>query len=151
MLSTTLQDNQCKYDIPPFFHKTLHDGILNTIPNRTDKSLMCVFSVKPNSPELGYLIAAEIYEKDNVPKGMVDVILPAATYATTKIVKNGFDSVYPVLKYMREQWIAENGYVHAKQSEFVYYDDSFICSYLDSGYSDKSIATIYIPIERKSS
>jgi predicted transcriptional regulator YdeE len=145
-LSTSFKQGQSKKDIPPFFHKTLHEGTLDNVPNKLNQNLMCVFLVKPNSPDLTYAIAKEVSSLENAPDGMMPLNLPAATYASVEIIKNGHDDVAPVFKYILEKWTIENGYVPAKQPGFIYYDDRFIPGYIKSGYSDQSIATIFVPI-----
>ena len=105
--------------------------------------------IKPNSPDLNYVIAAEVSSVSDIPEGMSTFKLPSATYASVEIIKKGYSDVAPVFKYLLETWSAENGYVPAKQPGFIYYDDRFIPGYIKSGYSDRSIATIFVPIIKK--
>ena len=148
-LSTSFKEGQSKKDIPPFFHKTLHEGTLNNVPNKLNQNLMCVFLVKPDSPDFTYAIAKEVSSLENVPDDMISLNLPAADYASVEIIKNGHDDVAPVFQYLLEKWTAENGYIPARQPGFIYYDDRFIPGYIKSGYSDQSIATIFVPIVKK--
>ena len=148
-LSTSFREGQSKKDIPPFFHKTLHEGTLDNVPNRINQNLMCVFLMKPNSPDFNYVIAAEVSSVGDIPEGMSGFELPSATYASVEIIKKGHDDVAPVFKYLVETWTVENGYVPAKQPGFIYYDERFIPDYIQSGYSDNSIATISVPIIKK--
>lgn len=148
-LSTSLKEGKSKIDIPPFFHKTLLEGTLNNVPNSLNQNLMCVFLMKPNSPDFTYAIAKEVTSLEKVPDGMTALNLPSANYASVEIIKKGHDDVAPVFKYILEKWTVENGYIPAKQPGFIYYDDRFIPGYIKSGYSDQSIATIFIPIVKK--
>jgi len=148
-LSTSFKEGKSKKDIPPFFHKTLHEGTLNNVPNKLNQNLMCVFLVKPDSPDFTYAIAKEVSSLENMPEGMIPLSLPAADYASVEIIKNGYDDVAPVFKYILEKWTVENGYVPAKQPGFIYYDERFIPGYIKSGYSDQSIAVIFVPIVKK--
>ena len=148
-LSTSFKEGQSKKDIPPFFHKTLHEGVLDNVPNKLNQNLMCVFLVKPDSPDLTYAIAKEVSSLENIPDGMMPLKLPAADYASVEIIKNGHDDVAPVFKYILEKWTVENGYTPARQPGFIYYDDRFIPGYIKSGYSDQSIASIFVPIVKK--
>ncbi len=148
-LLTSFKEGQSKKDIPPFFHKTLHEGTLEKVPNKLNQNLMCVFLIKPDNPDFTYAIAKEVSSLENVPDGMIPIKLPAATYASVEIIKNGHDDVAPVFKYILEKWTAENGYIPARQPGFIYYDDRFIPEYIESGYSDQSIATILVPITKK--
>ena len=149
-LSTSFKEGQSKKDIPPFFHKTLHEGTLENVPNKLNQNLMCVFLVKPDSPDFTYAIAKEVSSLENLPDGMMPLKLPASTYASVEIIKNGYNDVAPVFKYILEKWTVENGYLPAKQPGFIYYDDRFIPGYIESGYSDQSVATIFVPIVKKS-
>ena len=42
-IPTSFKMGQSKKDIPPIFHKTLHDGTLDKVPNRINQNLMCFF------------------------------------------------------------------------------------------------------------
>jgi len=148
-LPTSFKEGKSKKDIPPFFHKTLHDGTLDNVPNKLNQNLMCVFLMKPESPDFTYAIAKEVSSLDNMPEGMTALNLPAAEYASVEIIKNGYDDVAPVFKYIVEKWTAANGYVPARQPGFIYYDERFIPGYIKSGYSDQSIATIFVPVVKK--
>jgi predicted transcriptional regulator YdeE len=99
-LSTSFKEGQSKKDIPPFFHKTLHEGTLNNVPNKLNQNLMCVFLVKPDSPDFTYAIAKEVSSLENLQDGMTPLSLPAADYASVEIIKNGHDDVAPVFKYL---------------------------------------------------
>ena len=148
-LSTSFREGKSKKDIPPFFHKTLHEGTLDIVQNRINQNLMCIFMVKPNSPDFNYAITAEVSSVGDIPDGMSSFEFPSATYASVEIIKKGHNDVAPVFIYLLETWVAENGYIPAKQPGFIYYDDRFIPDYIKSGYSDKSIATIFVPIIKK--
>jgi predicted transcriptional regulator YdeE len=148
VLHTTFAGNRQAEEIPPFFHKTMEDETLDSVPNRANSNQICAIIKKENSPELDYYMGVEVSSYDDVPEGMGTLTIPGSNYAVASFIKRGNADVLRAVGYITEKWIPENGYKQNYEVPvFVYYDERFIPIYKEKGYDGNPVAEIYIPVK----
>lgn len=136
-------------EIPPFFHDTFESGILETVPDRINNNQLCVFIMKPDSPDFTYFMGVEISKNAQVPEGFKEITLSSAKYASMKIIKRGNADVSAAFKYLLKEWSSTSGYSIAKTPAYIYYDEQFSKIYQNKGYKGNPPATLFVPIVPK--
>ena len=148
VLHTTFVENKQAMEIPPFFHKLMEEDTLEDVPNRINDNQICVFVMKPGSPNFDYYMGVEVNKLDSVPNGMETITIPASKYASTPFIKRGNSDGLKAFKYLTETWIPQNLYSRSMDVPmFIYYDERFIPSFKDHGYDGTQIAEMNIPVE----
>jgi predicted transcriptional regulator YdeE len=146
-LKTSFTDERNKVEIPPFFHKILEDGKLESIPDRLNNNQLCVFQMKKGNPDFNYTMGVEVSVENNVPDNMTSLLLPSSRYVTIKIVKRGPEDVGHAFGYIYKKWIPNTVYIPTGEPSFIYYDDEFFRVYDEHGYAGNPLATVFVPIK----
>ncbi len=108
----------------------------------------CVIDRKADSPEFDYYMGVEVSNYNEIPEGMETITIPAGNYAVTSFTKRGNMDVLMTVKYITEKWIPENGYTEDHQKPgCIYYEESFITGYEESGYDGNLTAKVFIPVK----
>jgi len=149
-IRTTFAQNKQAEDIPRFFHDTFESGILDSVKGRVNNSQLCIFIMKPQSPEFIYFMGVEADEKALIPEGFTELNLSANQYASVEIVKKGNSDVVKGFKHILEKWLPKSDYKAVNSPAFIYYDEKFIESYKKYGYKKNPSAAIFIPVALKS-
>lgn len=110
------------------------------------------FHAEDGSGDLSYFFGPVVEKVEQVPEGMMQVLIPAATYAvfTTPPVnmesgqKNAFpEAIRKTWKYIFEEWFANSAYEFDQgKFDFEFYDQR--CAPQGKGVMD-----IYVPVKKK--
>jgi predicted transcriptional regulator YdeE len=84
--------------------RLMQDGLLNRIPNRTDKAIVAVYTdyASDHNGEYTYVLGAKVTSDAQVPVGMVAKKIPAGRYAAFTSEKG------PAAKVVPEAWMRIN-------------------------------------------
>jgi len=148
MLKTSFKDNRNKTEIPPFFHKVLAEGKLDSIPGRLNQNQLCVFDMKRNQPDFDYLMGVEVAHTPQLPEGMQLMSLPGSSYVSLRTVKRGPDDVGNAFGYLYKTWIPDSEYIPTGKPAFIYYDEDFFRVYNKQGYAGNPEATVFVPVRK---
>lgn len=146
-LKTSFKDERNKTEIPPFFHKVLEDGKLDSVPGRLNTNQLCVFEMKKGNPDFNYTMGVEVDEMSKPPETITQLLLPASKYVTVKIVKRGPEDVGKAFAFIFKEWIPASIYIPTGAPAFIYYDDEFFSVYNKHGYDGNPKATVCVPIK----
>jgi predicted transcriptional regulator YdeE len=76
-------NEQCLKDMPQLWEKLFKEKILEKIPHKVNKTILAVYTdyeddyTKPYS----YIVGCEVSTLDNIPEGLVGIIVPPSLYA----------------------------------------------------------------------
>jgi len=146
-LKTSFKDERNKKEIPPFFHKVLKEGKLDSVPNRLNNNQLCVFEMKKDNPDFCYTMGVEVNKTGTVTENMTQLTLLPSKYVTVKIIKRGPEDVGNAFGFIFKEWIPNSIYVPTGEPSFIYYDDDFFSVYNEKGYAGNPLATVYVPIK----
>jgi AraC family transcriptional regulator len=146
-LETSFKHERNKTEIPPFFHKVLEEGKLESVPDRINSCQLCVFEMNKDNPDFRYTMGVEVSESDDAPKEMSVMFLPASKYVTIRIIKRGPEDVGKAFAYIYKEWIPNTIYIPTGKPAFIYYDDDFFRIYNEHGYAGNPEATVFVPIK----
>lgn len=146
-LKTSFKNDRNKTEIPPFFHKVLSEGKLNTVPNKLNNNQLCVFTIQKGNPDFNYIMGVEVSNYDSDFEGMDFITLPESKYVSIKTVKRGPEDVGRAFEFIFKSWIPGSIYIPTGAPAFIYYDNEFFEVFNKVGYSGNPMATVYVPIK----
>jgi predicted transcriptional regulator YdeE len=146
-LQTSFTDERNKTEIPPFFHKVLEDGKLETVHNRVNANQLCVFKMEKDNPDFTYTMGVEVLDTQNSHQEMTSIVLPESKYVAIRIIKRGPEDVGKAFGYIYKEYIPNSIYVPTGEPAFIYYDEDFFSIYNEKGYAGNPLATVYVPVK----
>ncbi|MCU6793786.1 AraC family transcriptional regulator [Paenibacillus sp. WQ 127069] len=90
--------------------------------------------------EVSYTACVEVSEEGQIPEGMVNKVLPTATYAVFTH-RGSLDRITDTFYYIYNTWLPKSGRTRTNDPEFVRYDHRYL-----GPTNDDSEFDIYIPI-----
>ncbi|MCZ8522909.1 MULTISPECIES: AraC family transcriptional regulator [Paenibacillus] len=91
--------------------------------------------------EVSYTACVEVSEEGQIPEGMVNKVLPAATYAVFTH-RGSLDRLVDTFYYIYNIWLPKSGRIRTNGPEFARYDHRYM-----GPANDDSELDIYIPID----
>lgn len=146
-LKTSFKDERHKTEIPPFFHKVLEEGKLESVSDRLNANQLCVFEMKKDEPDFIYTMGVEVNKTDKAPQEMTKMLLPASKYVAIKIIKRGPEDVGTAFGHIFKEFIPNSIYIPTGKPAFIYYDEEFFGIFNEKGYAGNPLATVYVPIK----
>ncbi len=147
VLHTSFVANRQAEEVPPFFHKIMEDGDLETVPDRADANQICAFLKPEDSPEFDYHMGVEVTSFANVPDGMTPLVLPSCRCASITLVKRGNKDVMMAMNYLLKEWLPANGLrPDVSAPPHILYDDRFLPVFREKGYAGNPVAQLFIPV-----
>lgn len=146
-LKTSFKYERHKTEIPPFFHKVLKEGKLESVKDRLNSNQLCVFEMKKDNPDFNYTMGVEVNKINTIPENMNSLTLPVSKYVAIKIIKRGPEDVGKAFGYIFKEWIPNSVYIPTGEPAYIYYDDEFFSIYNEKGYEGNPLATVYVPIK----
>ena len=148
LLRTTFEGGQQAREIPPFFHQTVVNGDMESIPGRLATDQYCIVQLTPGSQEFGYVIGVETCNGSVIPDNMITLTIPSQTYAVLPFIKRGNKNVLDAYRYILETWLPESGYRSSDGPNFIYYKEPFFTIYKTYGYEGNPTASTYVSVEK---
>ena len=150
VLHTSFQEERSKDEIPPFFHGVLKKGLLDVVPHRLNNNKMCVFRLKPGSPDFDYMIGVEVSQVGEIPEGMEHLTIPAHDYAMMPFIKRGHADGMQAFARLTQEWLPASNYTMAPSPIFIYYDEEdFFSIYNTQGYDGNPVGKFFLPVSPK--
>ena len=152
VITTSVENNRKKEDIPPFFHEVYDNNKLYHLWDTSCRDMYCIFKMHKNGRDFDYYIATE--NKLNLQEtGYVEINVPQAKYVKVEVLKKNHTAVSEIMMYLNGVWMAANDYKPSFSPAFIHYDERFHANYrqygrIEGNYPGNPIATLYMPIER---
>lgn len=137
---TTMQKCQNEIDIPKFWGEFMGNGLMESIPNRINHSLMGIYTNWDYAENFDVIIGAQVNSDMRIPDGFVSHRIKPAKYMVFTVPGNTNEEILNGWKYIYGTWMPNTGYEREFSDDFDLFDDRF-----QSNTNPES--EIYIPIQ----
>jgi predicted transcriptional regulator YdeE len=150
-IATTLNGNQQKKDIPPFYHDIYDNNKLDDIKPSGEFRMYCIFDMHENQEDFDYYVAVEAKRNINIDS-YAKIQTPAGKYIQVELLKRNNKTVAMIMMYVRTVWMKKNGYAEKNAPSFIVYDERFHANYKKFGckgdeYMGEPFATLFLPLK----
>ena len=150
-ISTSVEGDRKKEDIPPFFHQIYDNNKLGPLWNKDDRNMYCIFNMHKNGKNFDYYIATE--NKLNLHNAeYAEITIPKGKYVMVELLKKNHTAVSEIMMFLRGAWMKAHGYKPANTPAFILYDERFHINYqiygsVNGNYPGNPVATLYMPVK----
>lgn len=149
-ISTSLQGNRKKRDIPPFYHEVYDHDKLSVLRQDDDELMYCIFDFHENGQDFDYYVAVE-NKIGRSGEPYAEIRLPPGRYVQVEFLKRDHTAAAMIVGYIRKIWITSNGYETRNSPLFILYDQRFHRNYQKHGckggtYLGNPIAVLHLPV-----
>jgi len=150
-ITTSVEGDRKKEDIPPFFHQIYDNNKLDPLWNQDDRNMFCIFNMHKNGKNFDYFIATENKLKQQ-KTDYAKITIPKGKYATVQLLKKNHTAVSEIMMFLQGVWMKAYGFKPAQTPAFILYDERFHTNYqlygsVNGNYPGKPIATLYMPVK----
>lgn len=150
-IATSLEGNQKKKDIPPFYHEIYDNDRLGVLRQDGDRNMYCIFDFHANGKDFDYYVAVE--NKNGISgDNYSEITIPKGKYVRIELMKRNHTAASMIALYIRKIWIELNGYEARNSPVFILYDERFHRNYQKYGckegdYLGDPLATLHVPLK----
>ncbi len=150
-ITTTLEGNKKKKDIPPFYHEIYDHDKLSKFRSGENQDMFCIYDFYENKTEFDYYVAVE--KKEGIAEADGSTItLPAGNYIRVELLKRNHTAVSLIAVYLRKIWIELKNLKHGNSAPFMLYDERFHSNYkkygcTDGNYPGYPVTFLFVPVQ----